>query len=143
MAALVAGNAVIAKPARQTCLTECEPAPPAARQSDKLRGRAVYFVRITQKPVTDKTVEQDIAAGQISGTPLDSFRSLMTELFVPVLKEQGNWGKTPDESVSEFMQARPHRPPQRPLPPSQPITRRTPLRCAARARRTRASTAAR
>lgn len=73
-------------------------------QNDKLRGRAAYFVRISQKAVTDKTVEQDIAAGQISGTALDAFRTLLTDLFVPVLKEQGNWGKSADEYVSEFMQ---------------------------------------
>ena len=73
-------------------------------QADKLRGRAVYFVRICQKAVTDKTVEQDIAAGQIGGTALDSFRALMTDMFVPVLKEQNNWGKTSDEYVAEFMQ---------------------------------------
>ena len=90
----------------------------ARAQSDKMRGRAVYFVRICPKAVTDKTVEQDIAAGQISGTPLDSFRALMTDLFVPVLKEQGNWGKSPEESVTEFMQV---------MPPSQ--------RCAAKVNR--------
>lgn len=74
-------------------------------QNDKLRGRAAYFVRISQKAVTDKTVEQDIAAGQIGGTALDAFRTLLTDLFVPVLKEQGNWGKSAEEYVSEFMQA--------------------------------------
>ena len=63
-------------------------------------------MRITNKAVTDKTVEQDIAAGQIGGTALDSFRVLMNDMFVPVLKEQNNWGKTSDEYVSEFMQAR-------------------------------------
>lgn len=77
-------------------------------QNDKLRGRAAYFVRISQKAVTDKTVEQDIAAGQISGTALDSFRTLLIDLFVPVLKEQGNWGKSAEEYVTEFMQARHH-----------------------------------
>lgn len=83
-------------------------------QNDKLRGRAAYFVRIAQKAVTDKTVEQDIAAGQISGTALDAFRTLLTDLFVPVLKEQGNWGKSAEEYVSEFMQVREKGPP---LPP--------------------------
>ena len=93
-----------AAPVARTCvwLSMVEP----VLQADKLRGRAVYFVRITTKAVTDKTVEQDIAAGQIGGTALDSFRALMTDMFVPVLKEQNNWGKTSEEYVAEFMQAR-------------------------------------
>jgi hypothetical protein len=30
----------------------------ACAQSQRLRGKAVYFIRITTKAVTDKTVEQ-------------------------------------------------------------------------------------
>ena len=87
-----------------------------------LRGKAVYFIRITSKTVTDKTVEQarvradapdlhshppsaqDVAVGELQGSALDSFRTLVSDLYLPLLREQeGGWGKATEELSGEFM----------------------------------------
>ena len=76
-------------------------------QNITLRGKAVYFIRLSSKGVTDKTVEQDVAVGEVQGTALDAFRSLVSDLYLPLLREQPGdttWGKAPEEASTEFMQ---------------------------------------
>ena len=73
-------------------------------ESDKLRGKAVYFVRATTKAVNASSVEQDITCGEIASSALDTFRALVMDLFLPILKEQAHpWGKNSEESTAEFM----------------------------------------
>ena len=74
-------------------------------ESDKLRGKAVYFVRATSKAVGASTVEQDVTCGEVAASALDSFRALVMDLFLPILKEQAHpWGKNSEENTQEFMQ---------------------------------------
>ena len=35
---------------------------------------------------------------------VDSFRALVTNLYVPILQGQTNWGKNTEENTSEFVQ---------------------------------------
>jgi dynein heavy chain, axonemal len=44
-----------------------------------------------------------MAVGDIKGSVLESFRALVTDLFVPILQEQSNWGKAPEENTKEFL----------------------------------------
>jgi dynein heavy chain len=71
---------------------------------DRLREHAVYFVRTNPRGVSDKSVEQDVMAGEVRGSVLDSFRALVTNLYVPILQSQTNWGKNTEENTTEFVQ---------------------------------------
>ena len=71
-------------------------------QSD---SHAMYFIRTNPKGVQEKGFEQDIMAGEIRGSALDSFRALVANLFVPVLKNQTQWGKAQEENTHEFVQS--------------------------------------
>jgi dynein heavy chain len=48
--------------------------------------------------------ESDIMAGEVRGSVLDSFRALVTNLYVPILESQTNWGKNTEENTTEFVQ---------------------------------------
>ena len=63
------------------------------------------FIRTNPKGVQEKGFEQDIMAGEIRGSALDSFRALVANLFVPVLKNQTQWGKAQEENTHEFVQS--------------------------------------
>ena len=50
---------------------------------------------------------QDVAVGELQSSALDSFRALVNELYLPLLREpEQTWGQAPEEAKSEFLQAR-------------------------------------
>ena len=65
-------------------------------------GKAVYFARLNPKGITEKTIESDVACGEVSGTALENFRTLVADLYVPIIQEQQAWGKVPQEHTAEF-----------------------------------------
>ena len=71
---------------------------------DALTNKAVYFVRTSPKGVFEKSVEQDVAVGEIAEGSLETFRTLLTEVFIPILKQQHSWGKSSEEETKEFIQ---------------------------------------
>lgn len=70
---------------------------------DRLTGTCVYFVRTGAKGVGEKTLEQDMMMGMVSAGALESYTSLVSDLYLPMLKEQSSWGKNTEESTAEFM----------------------------------------
>jgi dynein heavy chain len=68
-------------------------------------SHALYFIRVNTKGVGEKGCEQDVAAGEIRGGALESFRALISNLYAPVLKQQhsATWGKAREESAKEFV----------------------------------------
>ena len=68
-------------------------------------SHALYFIRVNSKGVGEKGCEQDVAAGEIRGGALESFRALISNLYAPVLKQQhsATWGKAREESAKEFV----------------------------------------
>ena len=70
---------------------------------ERLTGKCVYFVRTGLKGVSERTLEQDMMMGMVSGAALESYTSLVSELYLPILKEQSSWGKNTEENTSEFM----------------------------------------
>eukprot|EP00230_Micromonas_polaris_P000498 CAMPEP_0119208236 /NCGR_PEP_ID=MMETSP1327-20130426/486_1 /TAXON_ID=38833 /ORGANISM="Micromonas pusilla, Strain RCC2306" /LENGTH=4554 /DNA_ID=CAMNT_0007204705 /DNA_START=159 /DNA_END=13823 /DNA_ORIENTATION=- len=70
---------------------------------------ALYLLRTTTKKegIVEKGCEQDIMCGLIRGNALDSFRTLIGQLYAPVLKQQGRhgWGKAREDSTKEFVRA--------------------------------------
>ena len=69
-------------------------------------SKLVYFVRVNPKGVSEKTVEQDVISGEISGTALQNFRAIISELYLPIIQESQQWGKLggPDApGIKEFI----------------------------------------
>lgn len=75
-------------------------------QREPLLNKLVYFLRSNPKGVSDKTCEQDIVAGELSKETLDNYGTLLSELYLPVFREQGNWGKSDNEHTHQFLQVR-------------------------------------
>jgi dynein heavy chain len=57
-------------------------------QNERITGKAVYFVRTNAKGVNEKTVDADLAAGEVCGAALDNFRALIADLYLPIIQEQ-------------------------------------------------------
>lgn len=72
-------------------------------QGDRLSGKCLFFVRVNPKGVSEKTLESDVAVGEIQGTALDTFKALLADLFLPLLQEQGSWGKMPPQHTKDFL----------------------------------------
>ena len=48
---------------------------------------------------------QDIACGELAGSALDAFRTLMNDLYLPILREQDQaWGVAPEDAAGDFLQ---------------------------------------
>jgi len=69
---------------------------------EKLDKKAVYFIRVNPKGVGEK-IEQDVVVGDTIGTPIETFRTLLTELYLPILEVQKDWGKNQEAATSEFL----------------------------------------
>lgn len=72
-------------------------------QGERLSGKCLFFVRVNPKGVNEKTLESDVAVGEIQGSALDTFRALLADLFLPVLQEQSSWGKMPPQHTKDFL----------------------------------------
>ena len=70
---------------------------------DSLQNKAVYFIRNSAKGVLEKSVEQDVSCGEIQGGMLETLRTVLTDVFLPILKEQQNWGKSAESETTEFL----------------------------------------
>lgn len=63
----------------------CSPLP----QGDRLNGKCVYFARVNPRGVSEKTLESDLVAGDISGPDaLDAVRALVADVYLPLLQVQ-------------------------------------------------------
>ncbi len=72
-------------------------------QGERLSGKCLFFVRINPKGISEKTLESDITVGEIQGSALETFKALVEDLYLPVLREQQAWGKMPADHTQEFL----------------------------------------
>ena len=70
---------------------------------DGLDNKAVYFIRNNAKGVAEKSVEQDVSCGEIQGGMLETLRTVLTDVFLPIFKEQQDWGKSAETETAEFL----------------------------------------
>ncbi len=61
-------------------------------------------MRANAKGISEKTCEQDITAGIVSKETLDSYKVLLSELYLPIFQEQSSWGKSSEEHTRAFLQ---------------------------------------
>eukprot|EP00951_Prasinocladus_malaysianus_P001137 scaffold7935_cov43-Prasinocladus_malaysianus.AAC.1 len=73
----------------------------ASTEKDKIREKAVYFYRNNPKGVGEKTVSDDLMFGEILPDSLDTFRTVVANVFMPCLRNQESWGKC--EDTKEFL----------------------------------------
>ena len=72
-------------------------------QREVLQNKAVYFTRISKKGVGEASCEEDIAVGEVPVGALEAFRALLADLYLPVLSEQGQWGRSTDAQTQAFL----------------------------------------
>lgn len=72
-------------------------------QGERLSGKSLFFVRVNPKGISEKTLESDVAVGEIQGSALDTFKALLADLFLPLLQEQSSWGKMPPQHTKDFL----------------------------------------
>ena len=68
-----------------------------------VKGKVVYFVRGGARGVNEKNPEQDLLFGTFGGEAIDTFRALVSDVFVPVLNEQNSWGKNSAHDTQDFL----------------------------------------
>lgn len=79
--------------------------PPAPLQNDRLTSKCVFFARVNPKGVSEKTLDTDVVAGDIVGPgALAALHALVSDVYLPVLQEQGGWGKMPAEHTKDFLE---------------------------------------
>jgi len=72
-------------------------------ERERCRGKCFYFVRIgsTVKPLDIKNADTDIAYGEVSSSVLDSFQTVLKNIFTTAMANQ-DWGKAQPDEQSEF-----------------------------------------
>jgi dynein heavy chain len=95
-------GAYVAKGTRPQLLLSTSP-----QHGDRLAaaGRCFYFVRVNPRGVGERTLDADMAAGEVTGpSALDAVRALVSDVYLPVLQDQGAyWGKMAPEHAKEFL----------------------------------------
>lgn len=70
---------------------------------ERLAGKCLFFVRVNSKGVSEKSLETDLAVGEIQGSALETFKALVADLYLPILQEQAHWGKMPAHHTKDFL----------------------------------------
>lgn len=73
-------------------------------QKEPIQNKAVFFLRVNPKGVSEKSADVDMVVGEIGAKPLDAYRSLLAEMYLPLLAEQSNWGHSQPEETAHFLQ---------------------------------------
>lgn len=73
------------------------------RLSHRLRGNACYFFHSSQKGVAEKAAAEEVQNGVIRGDALTALRSLVNDMFGPVLRKQEKWGRLTADLQAELL----------------------------------------
>lgn len=69
----------------------------------RVTGSAVYFVRLSNKSITDKTIADDVNTGLIKGNALNTLKTLVNDFYAPVLRKQEKWGRLASDLHAELL----------------------------------------
>jgi len=65
---------------------------------EKLRGKCVYFVRDSDKPIkTTVASDESVIAGELSADILPAYEEMVSKVYYPMLCNQSDWGQIKDE----------------------------------------------
>ena len=64
----------------------------------------LYFLRHNTKRDVDLShMEKDVFCGELKGNPLESFHTLLSDIFMPLFKEQKEWGHCSTDNQKVFV----------------------------------------
>ena len=69
-------------------------------------GLGMFFLRITNKPITTANVAQEVFFGVLEsngGGLLGAIESLLVQVFIPALQQQTNWGTLSSDANSHIL----------------------------------------
>ena len=69
----------------------------------RVTGSAVYFVRLSNKSITEKTIADDVNTGLIRGNALNTLKTLVNDFYAPVLRKQEKWGRLASDLHVELL----------------------------------------
>ena len=69
----------------------------------RLTGPACFFVRLNTKSISDKTIADDVNFGVIKGNALNTLKTLVNDLYGPVLRKQEKWGRLAADLHAELL----------------------------------------
>nr|Q39575.1 RecName: Full=Dynein gamma chain, flagellar outer arm [Chlamydomonas reinhardtii]7KZM_C Chain C, Dynein gamma chain, flagellar outer arm [Chlamydomonas reinhardtii]7KZN_C Chain C, Dynein gamma chain, flagellar outer arm [Chlamydomonas reinhardtii]7KZO_C Chain C, Dynein gamma chain, flagellar outer arm [Chlamydomonas reinhardtii]8GLV_AD Chain AD, Dynein gamma chain, flagellar outer arm [Chlamydomonas reinhardtii]8GLV_AX Chain AX, Dynein gamma chain, flagellar outer arm [Chlamydomonas reinhar len=65
---------------------------------------SVYFTRLNPKGINEKTLEADMGSGELSVLwALENFKAIVSDLYLPIMQEQQQWGKMSTEYLEDFL----------------------------------------
>ena len=76
----------------------------AGSVADVPEGRVCLIARTSDKAVTEKNVDTELAHSLVVGSAVDAFRALLTEIYLPSLASQECSGAGNEKSLNEFLQ---------------------------------------
>eukprot|EP00698_Gefionella_okellyi_P008566 TRINITY_DN2129_c0_g2_i1.p1 TRINITY_DN2129_c0_g2~~TRINITY_DN2129_c0_g2_i1.p1 ORF type:complete len:4490 (+),score=1324.74 TRINITY_DN2129_c0_g2_i1:457-13926(+) len=69
--------------------------------TEALRGRCVYFLRVTNKPVSAAKIEEEVVYGVLEQNLLEELQEQLNTVLVPVLHGQEDWGELRKERAED------------------------------------------
>ncbi len=90
----------------QVCTTCNNTALLMGAQKETPANKVVYFVRTNAKGVGEKSVDGDVCMGTVPRDSLEGTRAL----YLPILAEQGAWGRSTPKQAQAFLQVQTARP---------------------------------
>eukprot|EP00198_Chlamydomonas_reinhardtii_P012689 XP_001702026.1 flagellar outer dynein arm heavy chain gamma [Chlamydomonas reinhardtii] len=70
---------------------------------ERIHNKGVYFTRLNPKGINEKTLEADMGSGELSGGALENFKAIVSDLYLPIMQEQQQWGKMSTEYLEDFL----------------------------------------
>ena len=64
----------------------------------------LYFLRhSTETEVDSKHMERDIFCGELKGNPLETFHYVLSDIYLPLFREQKEWGQCSSDNQGSFI----------------------------------------
>ena len=73
---------------------------------EKFPGLAMFFLRITAKPITTANIAQELYFGILEsekGGLLEALEKLLSQVFIPALQQQTNWGALTNDASGHIL----------------------------------------
>ena len=64
----------------------------------------LYFLRHTTETDVDRShMERDIFCGELKGNPLETFHHVLSDIYLPLFREQQEWGQCSADAQNSFI----------------------------------------
>jgi dynein heavy chain len=78
---------------------------PAVKFPNQLKRKSVYFMKKKQDsgPLSDKTMDNDLVAGDLGANPLEFLGTVLEEVYLPLLSNNKNLEKWPEVVANDVL----------------------------------------